>query len=203
MNHLQSQRLKVLWLVLQGVGLLAIATSTFSIISSLLFGVLGLAPSSPDWHLALLVAFVFSLAGAAVGIQTFKTPYFRQMGIISGITTGAILGFYNAGQFNQEAALAIGGAIVGSLLGGVLAVWTYRPQPGRAQHLIGVAIAIVSTFCAYGAAFGLGAWTLMALSTYHWGLALVLALPTGLYLWLTQRSLTWTYRQWRQGWRAS
>ncbi len=199
MNHRQSPQRKVLWIVLQTVGLLVIAISTFSIISTLLFGVLGLAPSSPDWHLAVLVAFIFSVAGAAVGVQTFKTPYFRLMGIISGVTTGAILGFYNAGRVNQEIPWAIGGAILGSIAGGVLAGWTYRPQPGRGQQFIGVAIAIVSTFCAYGAAFGLGAWTLMALSTQHWGLALVFALPTGFYLWLTQRSLVWTYRQWRRG----
>ena len=37
-----------------------------------------------------------------------------------------------------------------------------------------------------------------ALGTARWGLAIPLAMATGLYLWLTQRVLVWVYRQWRK-----
>ncbi|PZD73922.1 hypothetical protein C1752_01642 [Acaryochloris thomasi RCC1774] len=203
MNHRHSRQLKVWFTALQGLGLVAIASLTFSIISTILFGLLGLAPSHPDWHLVPLSGGVLALAGIAVGIQTLKPSKTYLMGIVSGLASGAILGFYHAGQLSQEISWAVGGAILGGLLGGALAEWAYRPQPGLGQYFFGVAIAIVSTLCAYGTAFGFGAWTLMAVSTQHWGLAFLLTLPTGLYLWLTQRSLRWIYRQCRKGWEQS
>ncbi|MEO0373950.1 MAG: hypothetical protein AAF329_04855 [Cyanobacteria bacterium P01_A01_bin.17] len=203
MNHSRSRRFNVWVKALQGLGLVAIAFLTFSGISTLLFGILGLAPSNPNWHLVPLLGGVLALAGAAVGIQTLKPAQTYLMGIVSGLTSGTILGLYSAGQLSQDISWAVGGAIFGGLLGGVLAEWAYRPQPGLGRPFIGVAIAIVSTLCAYGTAFGFGAWTLMAVSTQHWELAFLLTLPTGLYLWLTQRSLRWIYRQCRKGWQQS
>lgn len=203
MDHRHSQQFKVWVTALQGLAWVAIASLAFSAVSTLLFGVLGLAPSNPDWHLVPLLGGVLALAGAAVGIQTLKPSKTYLMGIVSGLTSGAIFGFYHAGQWSQNISWAVGGAILGGLLGGALAEWAYRPQPGPGQYFLGVAIAIVSAFCAYGTAFGLGAWALMALSTQHWGLAILLTLPAGLYLWLTQRALTWIYRQWRKGWQQA
>jgi hypothetical protein len=199
MHHCDSRRLKAWFTLLQGLGLVAIASPIFSIISAVLFGILGLAPSSPEWPLASLSGGILALAGAAVGTQTLKPT--RLMDMTSGLASGAILGFYYVGQLSEDVLWSIGGGMIGSLVGGALAGWAYQPQQGLRQHSVGLAIAFVSTFCAYGTAFGLGAWAFMAVNTQHWGLAMVFTLPTALYLWLTQRSLTWIYQQWRQGWK--
>ena len=50
-------------------GLAAIALFTFHAISSLVFSVVGLAPSHPNWGLALTLGGFLSVAGAAAGLQ--------------------------------------------------------------------------------------------------------------------------------------
>ena len=173
------------------LGLAAIALFTFHAISSLVFSVLGLAPSSPQWGLALTLGGFLAVAGAAVGLQSLKRLPQRLTGLISGASSVAILGFYSFGQLSgQETTWAITGAVVGLLAGGGLGVWTVRGH--------GCAIALISSLCAYGAAFGLGAWTLTAISVERWGLAIGLGVLTGLYLWFTQRGLQMVYCQWRR-----
>ena len=181
----------------RGLGLAAIALFACHTVSILLFAVLGLAPSSPKWLFAPILAIALAIAGAGVGLQTFRlSPRRRWLaGIASGGASGVILGFYSIGQLGGKQMLwAIGGAIAGGVLLGGLAGWA-DGRPG--QWFWGLAIASVSVVCAYGAAFGFGAWALAAVSAQRWGLAILFGLVTGLYLWLTRRSLGWIYRQWR------
>lgn len=171
------------------LGLAAIALFTFHAVSSLVFSVLGLAPSSTQWGLVLTLGGFLAVAGAAVGLQPFQRLPRRLTGLISGASSVAILGFYSFGQLSgQETTWAITGAVVGLLVGGSLGFWTAR----------GPAIALISSLCAYGAAFGLGTWTLAAISVERWGLAVGLGLLTVSYLWFTQRGLQGVYGQWRK-----
>lgn len=178
----------------QSLGLGAIALFAFHAISTLLFAVLGLAPSSPNWPFVLILAGALAIAGAAAGLQTFMLSprLHRLMGIASGTASGVILGFFTIGQLSgKQAQWAIGGAIAGGVFLGALAGWA----DGRAgRRFWGRAIASISIVCAYGAAFGLGSWGIAAVSTGRWGLAILLGLLTGLYLWLTKRSLGWIHR---------
>lgn len=63
-----------------------------------------------------------------------------------------------------------------------------------------MAIALISGICAYGLAFGLGAWAFAALSTGHVGLSIPLGLLTGLSLWGTRRSWRVIAHYWRSCW---
>lgn len=178
---------------LRTISLAAIALFTVHAISSLVFSVLGLAPSSPNWGLTLTLGGFLAVAGAAVGLQTLKILPQRLTGLLSGASSGALLCFYSFGQLSGQAVLwAITGAVVGLVAGGGLGYWS-ASKPGFWR----VAIALVSTLCAYGFAFGLGTWTLAAVKVQHWGLVLGLGGLTFIYLWFTQRALEWTYRQWQ------
>ena len=175
-------------------GLIAIALFTFHAISSLVFSVLGLAPSSPQWGLVLTLGGFLAVAGAAIGVQSLQRLPRRLTGMISGAASVAILSLYSFGQLSeQDTVWAISGAVLGLVVGGGLGFWT----AGK-HRLGGSAIALISSLCAYGAAFGIGSWTLAALDTQRWGLALGLGLLTGLYLWCTQRGLLHMYHQWQR-----
>ncbi len=186
-NREQFLRLHRWQAFLRTIGLIAIALFTFHVVSSLVFSVVDLAPSSPKWELGLLLGGFLAAAGAAVGLRSFAPP--RLTGLVGGATSVAILLFYSVGQMtNQNPTWAITGAVVGGVLGAGLGFWS-GGRPGFWQ----VAIAIASTLCAYGLAFGLGIWTLAALSTGHWLLSIGLGTLTFLYLWFTQRSLAWLF----------
>jgi len=186
--------------ILNSLGLLTIAAYAFHALSSLLFSVIGLAPSSPAWNLALLLGSILAVSGIAVGLQTFPLHlWLRQIaGVISGATSGALLGFYALGQFSgQQATWAFVGAAIGGIGGGSLALWAYGSRKvGAWRRFGGLAIAISSSLCSYSMAFGLGTWMFAAINTARWGLSMPLALATVLYLWMTQRALVWVYRQW-------
>lgn len=175
--------------VISAIGLVAIALFTAHALSSLVFSVLGLAPSSPQWGLALTLGGFLAIAGAAAGLQT-RLPH-RLARLISGAFSVALLGFYTVGQLTgQQASWAITGAVLGLVVGGGLG---FVSGSGFWQ----VAIALTSSLCAYGAAFGFGSWALAAIGVQRWGLALGLGLLTVLYLWFTRQALGMAYRQWR------
>ncbi|MEM6253549.1 MAG: hypothetical protein AAF821_11560 [Cyanobacteria bacterium P01_D01_bin.156] len=176
------------------VGLMAIALFTFHALSSLVFSVLGLFPDSPDWGLALTLAGFLALAATSMGLQSIQVAPPRLTGLASGAASGGILLFYSIGQMtDQNPTWAIGGAVIGFVMGGVLGVLS-GGRPGFWR----VAIALSSTLCAYGLAFGLGTWTLAAMGTGRWLLSIVLGSLTFLYLWFTRRSLTWIVNQWKR-----
>lgn len=176
------------------VGLVAIALFTFHAISSLVFSVLGLAPSHPEWGLLLTLGSFLMVAGAAVGLQTLNILPQRLMGLVSAGASVALLGFYSWGQLSgKQSTWAITGAIIGLLLGSGLGVWS-----ANKRGFWRIAIALMSTLCAYGAVFGLGSWAMAAADVQYWGWALGLGGLTCLYLWFTQRAVIWIYRQWRQ-----
>ncbi|MEO0870159.1 MAG: hypothetical protein AAFY17_17355 [Cyanobacteria bacterium J06642_11] len=193
MNQKQPLRLHHWQAFLRTLGLIAIALFTFHAVSSLVFSVMDLPPSNPKWSLALILGGFLAAAGAAVGLQSLKVAPPQLTGLVSGATSIGVLLFYSVGQMSgQDPTWAIGGAVAGVILGGSLGLWSGK-RPGWWQ----VAIALASTLCAYGIAFGLGTWTLAALSTDRWLLGLGLGSLTFLYLWFTRRSITWIAGQWK------
>ncbi len=182
--------------MVHNAGLIAIALFSFHAISSLVFSVVGLAPSSPKWGLALTLEGFLIAAGTAAGLRSLPfsetTMAQRLTGLVSGGASLAILGFYTLGQLTgQQAQWAITGAVVGCLVGGRLGI-------ARARFWQ-VAIALTSGLCAYGAAFGLGTWAWAAIMVQRWTLVLGLGLGTGLYLWFTRRAMAMAWRHWRYG----
>ncbi|MBT9318003.1 hypothetical protein [Leptothoe spongobia] len=171
--------------------LVAIALFAFHAISTLVFSVLGLAPSSPQWGLTIILGSFLAFAGAAAGLHTLKPFPLRLTGLISGMSSLAILGFYSFGQLSgQNPKWAVVGAVVGAIIGAGFGFWAAR-QSGIWQS----AIALCGGLCAYGVAFGVGTWVPAAIKVGRWDIALVLGLLTGLYLWFTRRALGWAYRQ--------
>lgn len=197
-----GRNVKLPWSLMgQWLGLSTIALFAFNAISTLLFAVLGLAPSSQYWTDVWMLAAGFAIAGATVGLQTLKlSQRIRWLaGIVGGATAGAILGFHNVGLLSwREPQWSIGCGVADSLLFGGIGAWAYG-WAGRERWFFRLAIAIVGVLCAYAAAFGFGVWMFAALSVGRWGLAFFMGGLMGLYLWLTRRSLRWIYRQWRWG----
>lgn len=182
----------------------ALALFTFHVISRLLFAVLGIAPSSPNWLFVPILGGVLAIAGAGVGVLSFKLPRIGSWfgGVAAAVAAGAVLGFFSAGELTgqalQGAAIgAVGGGIVLGLIGG----WAFGSKPGKIRGFFQMAIALMGSFCAYGVAFGLGAWSLAAVTTGRWGLAILLGPPSLTYFWLTKRAIGWIYWQGLQLWR--
>lgn len=179
------------------VGLIAIALFTFHALSSIIFSLLGLAPSDPQWIIVLVLGSFLAIAGATIGLQSFpplkKYVSQRLMGLLSGASSMTILGSYIVSQLSGKFVQgAIMGAVIGLVIGGRWGVWA-----ASRQGFSWVAIALISSLCAYGVAFGLSSWTFAALNTQHWFLAMGLGLLAAIYLWFTQQTLTWVYYQWQ------
>lgn len=198
----------------QWLSLGVVAALHFHVVSTLVFAVLGLSPSSTNGSFLLLLAGVLGLAGTAVGIQSYLTlpKYHTTAGTISGIASGGLLGFFVGGQLGeQQASWAFIGLSIGSLLVGSLARWAYHGTTAdtdadtgantnakstriglgrKMRQWSGAAIALTSGLCAYALAFGLFAWVWIAIDTGHLWLAVFLSLPGALYLWFARRALS-------------
>ena len=173
------------WYVL----LAAIALFAFHAVSTLVFSVLGLSPSSSQWGLALVLGSFLALAGGAAGLRSKRLPP-RLTSMVSGALSFAVLGFFSAGQLGAQAPKwAVIGAVIGGAIGAIIGFCTAR-RSGFWQS----AIALCGGLCAYGAAFGFGTWMFAAITVNRWMLAGVMGLLTGLYLWFTRRALGWSYR---------
>lgn len=194
-------------LSLLGLGLVALVA--IHAVSVLLFSVLGLAISSPNWPFVPTLGGVLAIATGAVAVQSFgysrqqqrrRWFMYRISGVLSGAASGAVLGFFYVGSWQgNHIVWAFGGLAVGSLLLGFLAALVYGKQESQGdlaratrRHAVvrwmGVAIALTSSICAYGLAYGLGAWAWSALNTGRLGLAIVLAGLSLLSLWCVRRS---------------
>lgn len=194
-------------LSLLGLGLVALVA--IHAVSTLLFSVLGLSISSPSWPFVPRLAGVLAIATGAITVQSFsysrqqqcrRLIMYRISGLLSGLASGAVLGFFYVGSWKgNHIVWAFGGLAAGSVLLGLLAVLVYGAQD-RKEDLVrvtrrtivfrwlGVAIALTSSICAYGFAYGLGAWAWSALHTGRLGLAIVLGGLSLLSLWCVRRS---------------
>lgn len=172
----------------------AIAISTIHAITTLLFNVLGLSPSSNNWFAAPLLGGFLACGSTAVALQSWiwQQPFHRFLGTASGVAAGSVVGFFLASELasqlgKQNWTLAGIGLVAGGLLLGLIAQGVYRRQPR--YSLWAQAIALISGLCGYGFAFGLAAWALAAFDTQRWGLAVSLGGLSILYLFSVRRSL--------------
>jgi len=185
-------------------GLGAIALFTFHVIGRLLFSVLGIAPSSPNWSFVPIFGGVLANAGVGVGVLSLGLSRISSWvgGTVAAATAGAVFGFFGGGQLaGQELQGAVAGAMGGGIALGIVGSWAFGSKPGKIRGFFQMAIALMGSFCAYGVAFGLGAWSLAAVTTGRWGLAIWLGPLSLTYFWLTKRAIGWVYSQGRQLWR--
>ena len=111
------------------VGLVAIALFTIHALASLIFDIIGLAPSSPQWAAVLFLCGFLALAGTAVGLQSLNSSPQRLTGLVSGASSMALLGTYSVRELmGQRASWALVGAGMGLIIGGTLGFWTARRQ---------------------------------------------------------------------------
>ena len=215
-NNFRRGYASVSWgLSLLGLGFVALVT--IHAVSVLLFSVLGLAISSPSWPFVPTLAGFLSIATGAVALQSLsyakqqpvQSLAYRTAGLLSGAASGAVIGFFYVGSWkDNQIGWAFGGLAMGSVLLGLLAALTYGPHRRADSHIhshkgslssgnarlsairwwSGLAIALTSSICAYGLAYGLGAWAWNALTVGRFGLAVVLGLLSVLSLWCVRRS---------------
>lgn len=77
------------------VGLVAIALFTIHALASLIFDIIGLAPSSPQWGAVLILGGLLALAGTAMGVQSLNYIPQRLTGLVGGASSMALLGTYS------------------------------------------------------------------------------------------------------------
>lgn len=189
-------------LALAGLG--AVALFAFHVVSTLLFAVLGIAPSSPNWPFVPVLGGALAIAGAGVGVLSFKLSWVGNWvgGVVTAAASGAVMGFFGGGQLTGLGLQwAIVGAVGGSIALGLIGSWAFSHKPGKMRRFLQMAIALMGGFCAYGVAFGLGAWTLAAVLTRQCLLAVLLGPFSLLFFGLTKRAIAWVYWQGRQLWR--
>lgn len=173
-----------------------LAAGFFHVNSTLLFAILGVAPSDRNnWPLVVVLLIVWSLSGAAFCLQSLcKSPrLFQLLGTVGGFVNGGILGLFIAGQLSQQQARwAMFGLCLGGVLAAVWAAHSYRPRATAGWFGVS-ALSLASGMCAYAIALYLGTWALTALSTQRYALSLGLVGPTLFFLWTTQRAVVFCY----------
>jgi Pentapeptide repeats (8 copies) len=132
-------------------------------VSRLVFGVLGKTWEDPAWPFVLLLQDVMAAIGLTSAISLWaKRPLRAWAYSVSGLLTGALLGFFYGGYLNDSSPVAAGaGAIVGLVVMGILFRIAGHHPWLRVGILVGRAIAL------YGFAFFVGIWAIAAWSTMN------------------------------------
>ncbi|EDX86317.1 hypothetical protein S7335_4020 [Synechococcus sp. PCC 7335] len=174
-------------------GLIAIVLFTFHALSVLVFAALGQVPGTANWSKGLILVGVLAIASATVCLQSLITrqPIYQWLGTTSSAASGAVLGVFVAGRISgQQIFWVMVGLVVGCLLFGVIAFWSYGGRMSESRRLIGGAIALINGLCAYALAFGIGTWLFAAIAANSWLLASILGIATLSLLFATRRSLS-------------
>lgn len=140
-------------------------------LSHLVFGALGRTPAEAGW--AFVVALYLSVGVAGLGMAYGLAKPVAQ--VVTGGLAGALVGFFWGGSLTQNnPAIAVA---IASIVGGVLAIASYRQRHPLGQ----MAIAIARALTGYAFAFLVWAWALAWLTTGHWLLGGALTGLTVLY----------------------
>ncbi|MEM9925761.1 MAG: pentapeptide repeat-containing protein [Cyanobacteria bacterium P01_D01_bin.50] len=144
----------------------------FHAVSQMIFGVIERTPQSPIWSYALALSISLGLAGitcVTMGAARDKS-FLKQIAIIlSGATSGAILGFFYGGTAagGKNPQVAIASAVIGAL---IMAVTSFYFEKG----FIPIILSVSGTVASYGFAFLIGTRAIAFLSTQNliWGFCL-------------------------------
>lgn len=144
----------------------------FHAVTQMIFGVIERTPQSPIWNYAIALSTSLGIAGVACTLGSLarqKSTLQRIATILSGATSGAILGFFYggsaAGGKNPQAAIA--SAVIGAL---IMAATSFYFKKG----FIPVILSVSGTVTTYGFAFLIGTRGIAFLSTQNliWGFCL-------------------------------
>lgn len=160
----------------------------FHAVSSFVFGAVGILPNHPAWLYVLALYVTLGLATLGTGWQSVSMTGERFACILTGITTGALMGFFYGGQWtDNNPQIAIGGA---TLIGGVGLMVASRRHRALSRAVLGGMGAIA----AYGFTFLLWAEGSSLVTTGTWGRGLGLMLIALTGIGVTLRSITCSWR---------
>ncbi|MEO1374246.1 MAG: pentapeptide repeat-containing protein [Cyanobacteria bacterium J06635_10] len=148
------------------------AIIVFHAVSQMIFGVIERTPESPIWSYAVALSISLGLAGiTCVTMRAAREKSFlkRIATILSGVTSGAILGFFYGGTAagGKNPQLAIVSAVIGAL---IMAATSFYFKRG----FIPIILSVSGTVASYGFAFLIGTRAIAFLSTQNliWGFCL-------------------------------
>jgi hypothetical protein len=162
-------------------------------VSQMMFGVIERTPESPVWVYGIALSISLAIAGiasAAMSLLKRKSIFKRITTIISGASSGAILGFFYGGTAagGKNPQVAIASAVIGAL---IVAVSSFYFKKG----FMLIALSVAGTIYSYGFGFLVGTRAIAFLSTYNfiWGFGLSILSLT--YIGFTLLSLRYTIKQ--------
>ena len=179
------------------LSLIAVAFITtiivFHAISQMIFGVIERTPESPVWVYGIALSMSLAMAGiacTAMSLAKKKTILKRITTIISGATSGAILGFFYGGTAagGKNPQVAITFALIGAL---IMAISSFYFKKG----FIPITLSVAGTIYSYGFGFLVGTRAIAFLSTQNliWGFGLTFL--SLIYIGLTIISLRYTIKE--------
>lgn len=165
----------------------------FHAVSQMIFGVIERTPESPIWSYTVALSISLGIAGiacAGMSLAREKSTLKRIAVILSGATSGALLGFFYGGSAGggKNPQVAIASAVIGAL---IMAATSFYFKRG----FIPIFLSVSGTFTTYGFAFLIGTRGIAFLSTQNliWGFCL--SFLSLIYIGLTLISLCYTLKQ--------
>lgn len=152
------------------------------------FSALGEPVGGHKWSFIVALLLSLGISGAGSGLRVAIAPQFRIVAFaLSGIASGALLGFYYVGIATNENPQA---AIVGAVVAGLMMTFiSFRVRSGT----VAVAVAIAATVASYGLAFWLWAVALALLSGQQLVWGILLSILSLAYVGLTLSSLVLSF----------
>lgn len=147
----------------------AVAILSFQAASQMIFGVLGSTPNDPTW--SYTVSLFLALLGASISLAlmliTKKSRLFGLTISLSGLISGAWLGFYYGGMLagGKNPQLAIASATIFALIISIASFYWRR------HRLTMVLVTVMGTVATYGWAFlcAAAAFTFLSTNDFWWG----------------------------------
>ncbi len=165
----------------------------FHAVSQMIFGVIERTPESPVWVYGIALSISLAIAGiacAAISLAKRESIFKRITTIISGATSGAILGFFYGGTAagGKNPQVAIASAVIGAL---IVAISSFYFKKG----LMLITLSVAGTIYSYGFGFLVGTRAIAFLSTQNiiWGFGL--SFLSLIYIGFTLISLRYTIKQ--------
>jgi Pentapeptide repeats (8 copies) len=181
----QTLRQKIIWV---GVAIGALLLTGHPV-SRLGFSSLGQTPDDRAWGFVVALCISLLLAGGLAGVRFWlKGAARRWCTVVSGIASGALLGFFYAGtiaewinpkiESSAQAPWAIAGAVVGSVLVAILGTRMRVPS-------VAIGVSVAGAIAAYGFALFIGATGITFLSVQQWLGGVIFLMLCGVYLGFT------------------